>query len=190
MHTKGFTLVEVLIGLFIAVIASLYAAKTIGSTNRVVDAGRDTFIATNLAHEGLDLTRAMRDNTWLMNPDTAPPIDRSNWMSQSGICADEPDGGSHTYVIDFQKVRDFVRDEGVGIVEHADGLGKLLYIRGGNNLWTHQTTPRSSGYSRILSADCSQAAEFVTITSTVSWADARGTTKQVAIKEQLYNWMP
>ena len=65
MQQKGFTLVEVLIGLSIATIAAVSVAYTIANTNKIADAGRKTFIATNLAHEGLELTRAMRDNAWL-----------------------------------------------------------------------------------------------------------------------------
>ncbi len=62
---KGFTLVEVLIGLSIATVAAVSIAYTIANTNKIADAGKKTFIATNLAHEGLELTRVMRDDAWL-----------------------------------------------------------------------------------------------------------------------------
>lgn len=67
MKNKGFTLVEVLIGLSIATVAAVSVAYTIANTNKVADAGKKTFIATNLAHEGLELTRALRDNVWLID---------------------------------------------------------------------------------------------------------------------------
>lgn len=72
----GFTLVEVLIGLSIATIAAVSVAYTITSTNKVADAGKKTFIATNLAHEGLELRRQMRDNAWLA---PGAPANHSDW---------------------------------------------------------------------------------------------------------------
>ncbi len=188
MNTKGFTLVEVLIGLFIAILASTYAAKTIVNTNKVIDAGRDTFVATNLAHEGIDLTRAMRDNTWLMDMNATPPIDRSNWMSQSGICADEPDPANHSYTLDPEMVREFVETEGDSKV--GDSNLQLLFIRGTSKQWLHDNSPGHTvtPYGRLLEADCSEADEFVTITSTVTWF-VNGQAKSVLIKERLYNWL-
>lgn len=188
MKNKGFTLVEVLIGLFIAVTASTYVAQTIASTNKVVDSGKDTFIAVNLAHEGVDLTRAIRDNTWFLD---ATPLDRREWMSQSGICADEPDEEEHLYVIDIEKVEDFMEHPDSIRVEQGGRLGKFLYIQPDTNIWTHKKSlgSKQSDYTRSLEADCSNVEEFVTITSTVFWKDAKGRTKQVSIKERLYNWL-
>lgn len=87
MKTKtGFTLVEVLIGLSIATTATVSVAYSIARTNRVADAGRKTFIATNLAHEGLELTRAKRDNVWFA---PGAPADHSDWADT--ICGDLSD---------------------------------------------------------------------------------------------------
>src|SRR3989344_3453126 len=179
MTEKGFTLIEVLIGLFIAVIASISVSQVIASTNKVVDAGRKTFIATNLAHEGQELTRQLRDDTWFAN------TDRTAWMSQSGLCPD-PDAETHTYTIDPELAAD-------GHVE--DDSEQKLYIHSDSGLWTHTSEPDSateSGYSRLMGIDCSQAnanPAFVTITATVSWTGASGE-KNVSIKQLLYNWLP
>ncbi len=71
MQNKGFTLVEVLIGLSIATVAAVSVAYTIANTNKVADAGKKTFIATNLAHQGLELTRALRDDIWFTSGEWA-----------------------------------------------------------------------------------------------------------------------
>lgn len=184
MRNKGFTLIEVLIGLFIAVTASTYVAKTITSTNKVVAAGRETFIATNLAHEGIEFTRAMRDNTWFLD-DT--PTDRSEWMSQSGICGETSDTQPHHYTIDAEVVRDFVASKD----PVPDDNVQNLYIQN-NKLWSHNINSQPSGYKRLMTADCSHVSEdpaFVTITSTVSWVGQGGQTRSVIIKEEMYNWL-
>lgn len=181
MNNKGFTLVEVLIGLFIAVVASAYAAKTITSTNKVIAAGRDVFIATNLAHEGLDLTRALRDNTWFADP---TPLDRSEWLSESGICEDL---GTHRYTVDPNVVRDFLASK----AKVPNDSKQELYIQG-NTLWTHATSSKQTAYKRVLTAECAHVDEepaFVTITSTVTWKGQNGQDKSTSIKELLYNWL-
>jgi|SRR3989344_1452847 len=176
MTEKGFTLIEVLIGLFIAVIASISVSQVIASTNKVVDAGRKTFIATNLAHEGQELTRQLRDDTWFAN------TDRTAWMSQRGLC---PDTGTHTYTIDPEIAA--TENEPV-----KDDSEQELYIHS-NGLWTHiENDGTDTGYSRLMEIDCSQAnavPAFVTITATVSWTGASGE-KNVSIKQLLYNWLP
>ncbi|MDA1169187.1 MAG: prepilin-type N-terminal cleavage/methylation domain-containing protein [bacterium] len=192
INRRGFTLVEVLVGLFIAVIASTYAAKTITSTNKVVAAGRETFIATNLAHEGLDLTRAMRDNTWFTA--TFPPDleNRSDWMSKSGICP--PDEDSNSFAIDPDVVRDFIINDGTTVL---DPEYSALYINP-KKLWTHDVSAEEKPFKRVLEASCAESVPgadpedpvFVTITSTVSWTGQGGIEKSVSLKEKLYNWWP
>ena len=177
MNAKGFTLIEVLIGLFIAVIASISVAQVIAGTNKVIDAGRKTFIATNLAHEGLELTRELRDTTWFTDPV------RLNWVSKSGLCPD--DKATYTYTIDPNKAM----DSGV----YAGDSNKELYINSSNGLWTpDKGSGPDSGYARVMTIDCTQSKAdpaFVMITSTVSWNGAYGP-KNVSLTELLYNWLP
>ncbi|MEK7499306.1 MAG: prepilin-type N-terminal cleavage/methylation domain-containing protein [Patescibacteria group bacterium] len=182
MNNKAFTLVEVLVGLFLAVVASVYAAKTITGTNKVVAAGRETFIATNLAHEGIDLTRAMRDNTWFIGKKS------ESWLSSSGICPDGEENNS--FAIDATVVRNFI-DKGDKVLGQENSA---LYIQTESpnlHLWTHtaQSGNKSitTAYKRVMDAECGET-DVVTITSTVSWAGQGGTEKKVSIKEKLYNW--
>ncbi len=187
MHTKGFTLIEVLIGLFIAVIASAYAAKTITSTNKVVAAGRETFIATNLAHEGLDLSRAMRDTSWFIQREWTPPLpDADDWISYSGICLNN---GVNTYTIDPVIVDNF-KDDQNSTVRDASQPG--LFVQA-NKVWTHTPSSEPTLFSRSLQADCAEITNdpaFVTITSTVTWTGQGGAAKSISLTEELFNWLP
>ncbi len=163
MHNKGFTLVEVLIALSIAVVASGYMAQIIASTNKVTTAGKQTFIATNLAQEGLELTRKERDNAWLREDALE---DHSDWMDT--IC---PDGESTGYAITSEGI-DFSNP---GHIELPDD--SLVYTR------------RVAANCEHASEDDPAAnPEFVEITSTVSWMGQGGQEKNVSLKESLYNW--
>ncbi|HSX24897.1 MAG TPA: prepilin-type N-terminal cleavage/methylation domain-containing protein [Candidatus Andersenbacteria bacterium] len=180
MNDKGFTLIEVLIGLFIAVIASISVAQVIANTNKVVTAGRQTFIATNLAHEGLELTRQLRDDTWFQDNN------RANWMSNSSrkLC---PGNESYTYTIDPENFNQ--GDSNSSLYLHKVSVNGETYEE-----WTHTNSlgDTNSGYSRVMTVDCSQESAnpaFVTITATVSWM-GQSATKEVSIQELLYNWLP
>ncbi len=147
----------------------------------MVATGRDTFIATNVAHEGIDLTRSFRDNTWFTD---TTPTNHSDWMQTSGICEDT---GKHTYTVDPTMVRNFVASK----AKVRNSAVQMLYIQG-NSLWTHTVTSKPTGYRRVLEADCAHVNDtpaYVTITSTVSWTGQNGATKNVSIKELLYNWL-
>lgn len=188
MQTKGFTLVEVLIGLFIAIVAATYSAKTITSTNKIVASGRDTFIATNLAHEGLDLTRALRDTTWFAD---ATPTDRSEWLSRSGICESDT---KNTFAIDPDVVQGFIAGRDAKVKSKNESQ---LYIQENSKQWTHEAaaTAIKTAYKREVEADCAEAGAdkdpaYATITSTVTWEGQGGVEKKVQIKELLYNWWP
>lgn len=164
MNNKGFTLVEVLIALSIAVVASGYMAQIIASTNKVTTAGKQTFVATNLAQEGLELTRKERDNTWLQD---TTPNDHSDWMD--AIC---PDGENTEYAITSEGI-DF---SSPGHIELPDDA--LVYTR------------RVAANCEHASEDDPAAnSEFVEITSTVSWMGQGGQEKNVSLKEKLYNWL-
>lgn len=181
MNTKGFTLIEVLVGLFIAVVASLYASKIITSTNRVSSTGRDTFIATNLAREGIDLSRAMRENAWFEN---AVPGLHTDWLSKKGIC---PGTLTYSFTIDQGMVRrsEFVRNTN----------NPVLYVQGDKS-WSHTVSGNATPFSRVVTADCTHVfglgvpgnPAYVTITSAVSWTGQGGSSKSVELKEILSNW--
>ena len=162
MNNKGFTLVEVLIGLFIATVAAVSIAYTISSTNKVADAGKKTFIATNLAHEGLELTRAMRDNA-LFAEDAVPT--HTDWVSKYGIC--DGDDSSHSFEIDY------------------DAAG--VPSRDVDPLFTRTLT---ANCEKATTEDPLTDPAFAEIASKVTWSSPTGDPKEVVLKEKLYNWLP
>lgn len=167
---KGFTLVEVLIALFIAAVAAISIAQIIATTNKVIAAGRTTFIATNIAHEGLELSRAFRDNAWFTSQN------RLEWLSLSGICP-EGETGTVSYSVTPQDVSSGV------VGDQANNTVEL------NGLSYHRTLQADCEYANIVPEVGSDSA-FVTITSTVTWDDPSGGRKNISLKERLYNWLP
>lgn len=179
MKNQGFTLIEVLVAAFIIATVVVAVSRLLGSAGNITGIGKETFVATSNAREGLELVRAMRDANWFSS------TDRALWLDH-GICRN----GAATY---NDAERQFVIDP--AMVRHNDevrsGSG-VLYINPLNKEWTHDASDRPTPYSRMISVDCSQAeAEVakVTVTSKVTWR-SRNQDREAVIKEVLYNWLP
>ncbi len=179
MNNQGFTLIEVLVATFIIATVVVAVSRLLGSAENITGIGRETFVATSAAREGLELVRAMRDTNWFTNSD------RTFWLDH-GICR----SGTATY---NDTSRQFIIDPAT-VRNNNDvesGSGKL-FINPLNQEWTHDSSDRPTPYTRIMSVDCSQAESEVakvTITSRVTWR-SRGQDREATIKEDLYNWLP
>ncbi len=176
----GFTLIGVMVATVILSALSITVAQVMSRAEPLVDMGREQFIAANLAREGLELVRAVRDTNWLSGDD------RSQWLA-GGLCNDSDTSYFDTdrrFTLDVDMVRNF---EGVGDFEQSQ-----LSIQD-NGLWTHAANAgTATSYHRVLSIDCSTKESeppFVIVTSQVAW-QSRGQERQVVVKEKLYNWLP
>lgn len=166
----GFTLIEVLVAVSILVVISLGVIQLLVRSKQVADTGREKFVATNLAREGLELVRALRDTNWFTDDD------RSHWIADS-MCS--------TFTYDVEQ---FQAGGDVG-----DEFSSVLFIHPDGS-WSHAAGPDgvATPYSRELEVDCSQRESGpaqVVVTSRVSW-EGRGGTQEVVLKDKLYNWLP
>lgn len=103
---KGFTLVEALVALVVLTIAigpALYLSSSITSTTSVT---QNNLIAANLAQEGVEVVRAIRDTNWFTNQSFDSGLSdgqyRIEWNSNSLISlgGNPPlkiDGGLYNY---------------------------------------------------------------------------------------------
>lgn len=71
MSNKGFTLIEVLLSVFIITVAVLGLYNGISYSFNSVEKAKDKFIAAYLAEEGLELVKNIRDSNFVAN--------RANW---------------------------------------------------------------------------------------------------------------
>jgi prepilin-type N-terminal cleavage/methylation domain-containing protein len=65
MKSKAFTLVEVLIALFILTTALVAGLSTVNSGLSLTQVAKSKLIAANLTQEGIEIVRNIRDNNWL-----------------------------------------------------------------------------------------------------------------------------
>lgn len=165
---KGFSLIEVLVALAFLTIVSLSVIQLVTRARQAAEVARQDFVAANLAREGLELVRAVRDTNWFASSD------RSLWI-QDDMC--------DTFTYDSEMLRE---GADVGSEAVAD-----LYIQD-NDEWTHSAAGESTPYQRVLTVDCNDKDSdpaFVTVTAEVRWQN-RGLPHEVVLKEKLYNWLP
>lgn len=166
---KGFTLLETIVAL--ALIVTAAAGPFTLATRGVFAAkfARSKLVALNLAQEGMELVRQMRDNNVLGGHD---------WRGLSGSCparctrlADgfyQPDvftaaNGSAPPIFSGAAMR---FDEATGLYGQSSGVG----------------TP----FARVVGIS-TPAADQMRVTSAVAWTES-GIARQVRLEMVLYNW--
>ncbi len=185
MNNRGFTLIEVMVSISILLIGSLAALQLMARTQHTVHIARNRFVATNVAREGLELARAVRDTNWFISED--PKL--SDWAAT--LCPDP--SASRSFTLDAKMVRE---GSAVGDVEKPK-----LYIQSGNNEWTHEQNGNSakfSGFSRTLTVNCEkylnqtpetlkENPEYIIVTAHVTWQEDNQE-RSVDLTQKLYNW--
>lgn len=177
--TSGFSLVEVLVASFMIAIVVVAVTRLSASAEKFTGVGRETFVATNLAREGLELIRAMRDTNWFTS------TDRTLWL-EHGLCSvngEEFADSNRQLAVDAKSVR---------AIDTLDSGSGQLYIDPQNHEWTLASSQQVTPYARTIDIDCSTKDNdppLITVTARVNW-NSRGVDREVSVTEQLYNWLP
>ncbi|MFA6992351.1 MAG: prepilin-type N-terminal cleavage/methylation domain-containing protein [Candidatus Gracilibacteria bacterium] len=187
-NQKGFTLVEVLLGITILTVAIVLATNMFLSamkSNRIMTLNLKAYY---LAQEGLEIVRNIRDTHWMHNLD---------WMSGSGLAGDPTilekgiAGNPEVYSVNFY---DGVSSESKDI----QNINELLpYLP-----WEIKNVPGTDFYNDDFKVDESAGHQFyrhvnilpykdkddfVLIQSVVNFEDG-GNDNSVVLEEVLTNW--
>ncbi|MAF13472.1 MAG: hypothetical protein CMI53_01090 [Parcubacteria group bacterium] len=180
---SGQSLLEVVIALTILVMA--LSAVLALTTSNIVGQKESEFqiVANNLAREGIEVVRSIRDSNWL----AGVAWDEGLTDATKNVATAEFDIVTNTWSLNF----DFTDD--------------LLYISSGlsRGLYSHDGSGQPSEFRRILTLDdiclddgetievsppCSTGQKIgVKVTSEVSWLE-RGRDRQVTLESFLYAW--
>lgn len=206
---EGFTLVGVIASAFFAIIVLTALASMISQVYAVSRVSKNKFIAVNLAKEGIELVRNMRDTNWLHYPETHPgPETAIAWRGDNNntdlfdICNRN---GADFHTVDATVVPP-------RLVESSVAGQEKLYLDT-NNMYTHTDTGNLSIFSRKITIsthsepgygtpenDCGEVIvsdallvskpQGFTVTSTVTWEEpGTGVVKTVSLSQDLYDWL-
>ena len=193
----GFTLVETLVALALILAATVGPVSLITRGLADFSFSKNKLVATNLAQEGIELVRAVRETNVICDVLNGPTI----WPWNENPELPNPPGGNPFSNITVGVAIDLTTTTncsvgGVSIVApilSASCSQKLrfdpatgIYGNGG---------PQVTAFSRCVSIRVPSsspdsgipAQDQMDITSTVTWSE-RGIEKTVALQERLYNW--
>lgn len=163
-NNSGFTLLEVIISIFILSIGIAGSVSLIASTTQLIGESKNRVIAANLAQEGVEITRVIRDTNWLANP--ALPFDDGFEDNQGDNC------------LDYQ-------DTTFAIFPCASPDSKLYWnaVR-----YTHDQAGLETLFERVIRIELipnpeKPAEDIIRVQSIVTWGN-----NTIIAEEHLYDW--
>lgn len=171
-NQKGFSLIEMLISIFIISFALVGIFGLNSKYNQQTKQEKETYEAALLAEEGVEIIKNMRDSNWICE---TPPCS-AGWSDGLLSC----NSGCEI---------DYLKKGGDG---STDGLtawstGNYLYIDN-NGLYRYPTGAETSTlkwtpYKRDIQIITSGDADKLDIVVTVSWYN-----NSTQVKQEIYNW--
>lgn len=164
---RGLSLLGVIIASALLFIVVVTAGRMILIRRFAVSTSREKIVAVNIAREGIELIRSLRDTNWFTD---AP------WAEN--LCTP---GSTSTVTFTYDSA----------MARNQDPLGdeaNAVLYRSATGEWTHTASGTSTTYSRTLSVDCTNHEAnpaFITAVSTVTWGS-----DSLQIQERLYDWLP
>ena len=199
---KGQSVVEVLLAIAIIVMVMVGFLTQSTSNFLTVAESNDRMIAVNLAREGLEIFRHLRDTNWLRGcPD--PQLDCTQW--DTGLSA----GTDYTFALDFDPstayykllfapdtLEDCVSDQSCLLYTHANGVYNHQPVVDDESAFYRLMTalpicadPSDCGGDGICEQGMTCASGHVgyKVTSQVRWFE-RDQSRNVVMDEDFYNW--
>src|SRR3989338_926864 len=159
---EGFTLLEVVIAMGL-IMTSMVAIFGMAVYNlKAAESSRDQFLAGQLAQEGVEIVRSIRDSNWLANPD-----DNDAWL----------DG----LVGDF-RVQSFGPQGGAVVLAASDQTPLMI---NGDGYYNYDTGNNTAYFRKVNVVDLGDTAR---VTVTVSWLGTGGASNNLVVVDELKNW--
>ncbi|MCX6800203.1 MAG: hypothetical protein NT091_03585 [Candidatus Falkowbacteria bacterium] len=170
-NQKGFGLIEVTVSIYILVMGLLSLVSLMNQNLRMQDINKNTIIAAQLAQEGVELVRNIRDNNWLNQSN-------SNW--QQDIIGGLGGGVSMPISIDYNG------RSSIKTISDIDDIQAKLYLDSSGYYVNESTGNTPTLFSRMLEKT-NPSSEYMEIKATVKWSE-RGTNHDFKVATRLYNW--
>ncbi|MEA3464156.1 MAG: prepilin-type N-terminal cleavage/methylation domain-containing protein [Patescibacteria group bacterium] len=155
----GFSIIEVIAVIFIIAVGLTGILSLIVQNIQAQYINKNALIASQLAQEGLELIRNVRDENWLATP--------AIWAFSS--IAEED--GSKLFAIDF---------DGMTSVDSSSlKIDTDYYLHSGS---------ADSGFSRIIQTENNHLASSTVVSCIVEWKEKKGGEHKYVAETVLYDW--
>ncbi len=172
---QGFTLLEVMIATLIIGIGLVGVSSLIVQNAQVQYINKNVLIASQLAQEGLELVRNVRDTNWLTTG--------NDWKTGDGVDLDTDIVQDGDYAIDYLgNIYDI--DDSNGNGEIIDEAGARLLINSG---YYEHSAGNVTPFFRAIKVVEDAGGNFLTVTCTIRSVE-RGRHNDYAAETILYDW--
>ncbi len=168
----AFSLLETIVVLFIVAVGLVSILSLTVDSLRAQNLNRSNLVAYNLAIEGIELVKNIRDTNFILNSSTTPVFWNKNIEGSVAGMRYKVDYANYTPVN----------------VSNISECRLQLTTGADPNFYIHQAGLPDSAYSRMItvtSADSDPASS--TVSSLVEWLDG-GQTYQLELTTMLYDW--
>jgi len=162
--TKAFTLIEVLVALFFLFITIFAAVSLVNNALSTTQSSKQKFIAANLAQEGMEIVRNIRDSNWISERDWDFGLE-----SGEQYAGYRTQGALAPYVDQFLKI-------------NAEGF--YNYLDGSDTKFKRKITICKMGGSGCLDITTDNQIRVIV---NVTWQE-KGNDYNLTAVEDLYNW--
>lgn len=161
---QGFTLIEVIIAVAVIITALVASISLISFTVSGTMSSKSKLIAANLAQEGLEITRNIRDNNWFAGK-TGPDDGQPDWREGLGE-------GEHR--VQYNTL-DFLSPGSQVLKINSNGF--YQYDTGTDTSFSRKVT-----IQYVLGDD-----DQIIVTCEVNWLE-KARNRSIQIETRLYNW--
>ena len=169
-YQSGFSLMEIIVVIFIIVLGLIGVLSLVVQNIQVKDFNQNTLVASQLAQEGLELTRNIRDGNWLA----------SNWFGTGLVI----EGDSDTITIYFDSDNIIIIDNDEVNINEDEAILK----KDNKGFYTHSVGDDTI-FRRVveLKNDNTENLAMIKVSSIVQWSN-RGKTHQYQADTIFYDW--
>jgi len=195
--SSGFTLVEVLLSVTILTIGIIGSISLIGYNINAVTHSVNRLMASNLAQDGFELVRGVRDTNWLQGKTAQADNDPNSWRSSiQGIGSEMAIkffcSGIYKSNIEIASINN-CNGTKCNIYKFTKKNGEIdagaeCYSEWDNSWDTNAYNKKNSAplFERLINIQKIQDYEIL-VTVTIRWTE-RGQYQYVVLKGSLFNW--
>lgn len=157
----GFSILEIVVSIFIIAMGMVGVLSLINQNIQAQYINKNRLIASQLAQEGIELVRNIRDKNWL---------EGSSWTDNIG---------PGNYILDYTGYIGGVSDIGEARLQRRNDVGEEGYY------WYNPGDPDTIFSRLITTAQASPG--LLDVSCLIEWQD-RGQTYQYTVETVLYDW--
>lgn len=187
----GQSLIELIIAMFVIVVGLAGAAELIFSNSRAQERSANEVVAANLAREGIELAKAVRDSNWMAGNGTA--FDSGLLSGTDYTAVPRMDGGAF---IDFDFTPNLITDATAVLSASTNAGSPGLYVQGTGASGSPTIFSRlvtldaicSDGSFKTSGTTCGALTKVgIRVTSLVRWTQRDGT-HTTSMVDAFYDW--